>query len=1007
QVADTVVQTAIGPTVLEPQVEQVLEPVVALQPELEVASDQVEVVGQDLASEKTEEVALQEVLAPEEKVAEVALQEVLAPEEKASEVAPQEVLVPEEKLAEVAPQEGLVTKEKVAKKVEELPISKEEKVIAAKEEAVAGSVVNTLQKLREKIYAQKQLERELMEKEATKVQEKDRVMLDKMGQLIDDSAYDETEDLIIAQEQVESLILESRQQKKKITELETIINKIKSLKIDSVNIIDQDTFEISNDFLLMSSDTIEVNKIIKDIEKELENLTLEHKNTIEKLRDSEVKNKRLKDLYQVQIEDMEVEKRTNLSEINRLSSELINKEKLYQDKLLQEKDKQQANLALIENLEYEKLKLESDISVLEQEIAALKNKLQKRVDSSINTAARMDAMEAEKVLLENKIVQLSKQLIIKERGLSVEDKVEESKAETPYNHILSEIERLKEEVRSLAKNQMPMPQPYPYGYYQESYNCPYNRFFNPGMIPNVAYQPTTVNDELVQEIRNLKQEFQEFKQAKPIVSNVKVETKEEVKPEIVIAEPKVEGKEDNKELNQSLEAHSQQIKEYQEELEKSKAELSLVIERNTEEINKLSESYESQIQAKDNEKNMINAEKDKKIQELQEKIQEKDDLLEKINEEVKRLNEDDIFDPEFKRKIRVIREMRQESEDSMDRDEKEHQKNVAIHKEQINGKNMEIDQISDRIFQLEMNYKQSRDFSSASQNEYEKTKSKYMIEKQLQEQRRKDLEDELTRLNFKYQSSMTTKSAEIEKLNKQEAETVDFFMNKLRRTKTKNLEGSKNERDQLARELEDIRDEYDDEPKKTNPDEIEVDMPFSKPVEQPQDDEEKEDLKEEIRELTRHYNEYYRQITELKAEQDKRIDVEKRLRTNEKTVYDYSASKVNMEECLKSYQEKSRLIEEKQQELSQTSSNSDDRIAQNKIKAEIQEFEVHRNDLRAKIDFYRKQITDLEKQEIVQKYNALLTQMEKIRSVLLEKREQAEAIKVQVQVKTKELENFR
>jgi chromosome segregation ATPase len=167
------------------------------------------------------------------------------------------------------------------------------------------------------------------------------------------------------------------------------------------------------------------------------------------------------------------------------------------------------------------------------------------------------------------------------------------------------------------------------------------------------------------------------------------------------------------------------------------------------------------------------------------------------------------------------------------------------------------------------------------------------------------------------------------------------------------------------------------------------------------------DLENEIRELTRHYNEYYRQITELKAEQDKRIEVEKRLRANEKTVYDYCTCKVNMDECLKSYQEKSRMIEDKQQELSKTANRQEDRTSQLKFKAEIQDLDVHRNDLRAKIEFYRKQLSDLEKEEIVQNYKALLSQMEKIRNVLREKREQAEAIKVQVQAKTKELEALR
>ena len=101
------------------------------------------------------------------------------------------------------------------------------------------------------------------------------------------------------------------------------------------------------------------------------------------------------------------------------------------------------------------------------------------------------------------------------------------------------------------------------------------------------------------------------------------------------------------------------------------------------------------------------------------------------------------------------------------------------------------------------------------------------------------------------------------------------------------------------------------------------------------------------------------------------------------------------------------MIEEKEERLAQTSSRPEDRTEQLKLKAEIQDLEVHRNDLRAKIDFYRKKCTELENEEIVEKYKSLRMQMEKIRSIQRDKREQAETIKTEVQNKTKELENLR
>ncbi|HHZ11781.1 MAG TPA: hypothetical protein GYA05_03595, partial [Acholeplasmataceae bacterium] len=135
----------------------------------------------------------------------------------------------------------------------------------------------------------------------------------------------------------------------------------------------------------------------------------------------------------------------------------------------------------------------------------------------------------------------------------------------------------------------------------------------------------------------------------------------------------------------------------------------------------------------------------------------------------------------------------------------------------------------------------------------------------------------------------------------------------------------------------------------------------------------------------------------------KRVEAEKRLRMSDKNVFDYCTSKINLDECLKAYQEKTVQMEEKEKELSGTT----DRTAQLKLKAEIQDLEVHRNDLRAKIDFYRKQTQELERADIVQKYKILLSQIEKINGILKEKRDKAQEIKTLVQEKTKELEKLR
>lgn len=1009
-----VVQTVIGPVDLLPAEEQPLtqaslEPVEAVETPKVSETAPVQAAESEVAtkSEKIETAKVEGTEVPREVVAKE--EKAVIPAEDKAPISTETVVeapvafeaVDKVEVIQNAQEKAVPTEDIIpaqAEVKEEIPVqaktAMKEEIPAAvhassevKAESDAQTVINSLEKLREKIFAQKQLERELLEKEAAKIQEKERILQEKLTTFDEELAAVKTGELDFAQEQIESLLAESENQRRRIEELESIINKVKALKINNVTIIDENTFEISNDFFTLTKSPTDVNNLIKEIEVELDKLTKEHQKTLKRLAESES----LKEQYQAEIAKLETEKRFNQQEISRLRTEVENKEKLYmtqiknlnqsilqaEEKLNQERENSQENLVKIETLNYEKLMLENEVSGLKSEIAMLKDKLQKRLDSGITTAARIDLLEAEKSLLENKIIQLNKQLIMKERI------VPDDSAEEPYNHILAEIKRLKAEVNGLKTGQFPFAHPDYFSSYadnQETHNCPYVRFFNPMMIPNLSYQPAALNKELVEEIQKLKDEFVEFKQERNNQANESNKAEEDEK-------------------NRLIETYANQIKEYQEELERNKTELNLLIERNNQELEKLTENYELQIQAKDNEKNMLKAEKEKMIQELQAKIQEKDALLDEINSELKRLNEDDILDPDFRRKIRVIRDMRRECEEKAEKEEKEFLRNEQAIKEKIDAKNLEIDVINDRIFQLEMNYKQNRDFSIEAQEKYEKAKSKLMLERQLQEEKRRGFEDDMERLHHKYETFLNNNASEIEKLNSQEAETIEFFLNKLRRNRAKQMGGlreTESERDELTRQLDKLQEEE-------KPNEIEVDMPFVPE----QEVKASADLERDIQELTRHYNEYYRQITELKVEQDKRIEAEKRLRMSEKAVYDYYTSKVNLDESLKSYQEKSRQIEEKQNELSQISNRPEDRNAQLKIKAELQDLEVHRNDLRAKIEFYRNQIQNLEKADIVLKYKSLLSQMEKINTILREKREQAQEIKALVQAKTKELEMLR
>ena len=990
---EPIVETVVGPIELEP-VQNVVGPI-ELEPVQNIVEQEVPPV-QNEVEPLTTPVSVEdaEILVSEEKVMEKLQPEVIL--ENQENVTMKE----NEELMSIQDQkEELQTEEKVVQEetVEATPEKDVEPPVSIAPSKEPSTVINSLDKLREKIYAQKQLEKEILEKEAAKIQEKDKQLLEKLNNIDQDAAViAEMDDLKKAQQQIDNLIQENEEQLQRLNELEGIVNKVKALKINNITIIDEKTFEISNDFLEISKENIDVNTAILEIEKEFDSLSKAHHDTIEKLKASEkeVRDSKL-ELSELKLAVAEKEKLyqdalKNSSNFVQEKQELEHKIEILnqvilrsEEKISEEKENHQGYLYQIETLESEKRRLNKQISNLEAEVYMLNEKLEKRIHSSINTAARLDALEAEKDALEAEILSLNKKLAFRNNfkpELEEEFVQRYSERKDLNNH---QVNNGSEELRSSESEQQPS---------LEEFVCPYHRFFNPELVPNTAKEPQVLNQDLAQELLKLRNEIQELKDVKevaePVVEpSVSLDSKPDSVDNTTI-EPHVEVEQPKEEYLQELENLQDKLDQHQKELEEK-----------AEEIEKLTKTFESQIREKENEKEMVKTEKDRIIQELEKQIQEKDNLIQKAHDELQRLTEDDIFDPEFKRKIRVVRQMKRETLEKAEKEEKNHQEAVQSLKEKIDAKHLEIDLINDKLFQLEMNYKQNRDFSAAAQDEYEKTKSKYLIERQLQEERQRDLEDELTRLNFKFDASQNTKDTEIEKLEAEETQLIEHYLNKLKNKKTRDLlhlQKTENERDDLIEQLEEIKKE----------DEIEIVDDYHAPA-GTYLTKDREKLENEIRELTRQYNEYYRQITELKAEQDKRIEVEKQLRTQNKTVYEYCSIKVNLDEALKTYQEKSKLIEEKEERLAQTSSRPEDRTEQLKLKAEIQDLEVHRNDLRAKIDFYRKKCTELENEEIVEKYKSLRMQMEKIRSIQRDKREQAETIKTEVQNKTKELENLR
>ena len=793
----------------------------------------------------------------------------------------------------------------------------------------ASSTFNSLQKLRAKIAAQKQLEKELMEREVSRVQEKDRSLQDKFSSLSKLIEEEETlvtiEDLENEKRFVEELKADKAELEHHIDNLNDIIEKVLNIRVSGIPVINPENYELTKEFLELEINSGALNSTILEIEEELDSLTQSHESNIRKLIEAENSYRELEKLYNKQEEV--------INDLNKQVTQL-------RDQVAKEKILNKEYSTKLEQLKNEKARIERTVMHLRPILP---------VD---------EIQDEEKPGIINDLDRLSLEI----KKLLANDELSKTKEELRSKEV--EIENLKlqlEAQSNKAIQEMPTPQDGFWPYYASPASMFIPRNYNYGPQPMMPKEFDI--ESILQEMRKIQEDINQLK-SKPSSDEI----------------PKIENAQANvlKESEITPQPASENQKSEITEVEANPVQIQLPIEEQPVDMNL------------------------KKITELEQQIKEKDLLIENMKEEFKRLSEEDILDPNFKRKIRVIRDKKSELIKRSSDEEQLYNEAVKNINQKIDFTKVEIDGINDKIFEMDMNFKQNRDFSSTTKDAYEKAKGKSYVQLQLVEEKLHELEEDLSRANQKYQAFLETKNQELAKLDMEEIETIDFYLNKLRQDSKLNiqLKSTEEEKKNLIDKLGQLKSNGNNDYLKPEDNNLSFNNDLLD-----EKVEDVEELKQHIRQLTAEYNQYYQQLSDLKVELDKRIEYEKHLRAVDQDIYDFCSSRNNLDECLKEYQSKSELIEKRQNALADGVLEGEGRTEQLKVKAEIQDLMVHRDDLRAKIDFYRRQIIDLESRENVKRYNAVISQIEKIRVVQRELRDKAEAIKLEVQTKTKQLEN--
>lgn len=274
--------------------------------------------------------------------------------------------------------------------------------------------IDNLQKLREKIMAQKQLERELMEREVAKSQQKDRTLMTKFNELEDLAKIEEKEKI----EKIESLnekIKDLNKDKKDLNEkLKEANNKLQKL------------FDLKyNDILVLSSTNLELSSLfIDEIQKVLDKQVINS---------SEDKNPGLVEEY---LKQLNIERTKHNNEIASLEKEL-----------------KQANLLNIAHKQVyanSEARNKNQIDSLSKQVSSLEKELEEAKNNNIN-ASEITRLVKEIEEYKNKYLNTQKDLITSEEEFANYKLNSEAKNKEVVNKLNDEVNNLKKDLTLLQK----------------------------------------------------------------------------------------------------------------------------------------------------------------------------------------------------------------------------------------------------------------------------------------------------------------------------------------------------------------------------------------------------------------------------------------------------------------------------------------------------------------------------------------------------------------------------
>lgn len=356
-----------------------------------------------------------------------------------------------------------------------------------------------------------------------------------------------------------------------------------------------------------------------------------------------------------------------------------------------------------------------------------------------------------------------------------------------------------------------------------------------------------------------------------------------------------------------------------------------------------------------------------------------------IKNKFESLDESAILDPEFRVKIRSIREMKNELLYGIEEEKKQFSKSFNELSERISIKNKEIKLALKKVENIDNEYEGTTNRTSIIREQYTAKRSKAMIELESIKTRCRLLEDEYQSLKLKYNNFNDANNRKLESINNAEMDIINYYLNQLKSdllNKDDEYLTKTVEREELIEKLKKI------ESKQPLEDKHELLLSSNK-------------LEQEIKALDSDYNQLTNKISILKEKKEERLESQRKVEENDKYIKMYIQLNEELSNYIKSQRDNESLLNSYREELSNYSNN--DHSTTVKIRAKIQDIIIIQNDLQRKINDAKYRINDLTNNGRVRYYIDLLNSMEELNKKYDQIYSQMESVKSEITTKNDKL----